>query len=94
VSEGSTTCDLETQLNMPLSRIILPLVLSGLSQFVWLAKQAPSAQAEAADSSLYDIPRTTRGLPKELILYQYEVCPFCCKVKAFLDYHKVRRSVW
>jgi glutaredoxin len=28
-------------------------------------------------------------LPRELVLYQYEVCPFCCKVKAFLDYHKV-----
>jgi microsomal prostaglandin-E synthase 2 len=22
-------------------------------------------------------------------VYQYEVCPFCCKVKAFLDYHKL-----
>lgn len=30
-----------------------------------------------------------KGLPKEVIVYQYEVCPFCCKVKAFLDYHKV-----
>jgi microsomal prostaglandin-E synthase 2 len=28
-------------------------------------------------------------LPKEITLYQYEVCPFCCKVKAFLDYYKV-----
>ena len=28
-------------------------------------------------------------LPSEVVLYQYEVCPFCCKVKAFLDYHKV-----
>ena len=33
------------------------------------------------------------GLPREpILLYQYDVCPFCCKVKAFLDYHKVRRS--
>ncbi len=28
-------------------------------------------------------------MPKEVTLYQYEVCPFCCKVKAFLDYNKV-----
>lgn len=28
-------------------------------------------------------------LPKSIVLYQYEVCPFCCKVKAFLDYHKL-----
>lgn len=31
----------------------------------------------------------TGQLPREIILYQYDVCPFCCKVKAFLDYHKV-----
>lgn len=37
----------------------------------------------------YSRPSELKGLPKELILYQYEVCPFCCKVKAFLDYHKV-----
>ena len=22
-------------------------------------------------------------------MVQYNVCPFCCKVKAFLDFHKV-----
>lgn len=30
------------------------------------------------------------GLPKEIVLYQYQVCPFCNKVRAFLDYHNVR----
>lgn len=32
------------------------------------------------------------GLRKEDLhveLYQYEACPFCCKVKAYLDYHKI-----
>eukprot|EP00887_Chlorella_sp_A99_P000269 scaffold13.g269.t1 len=39
----------------------------------------------------YLLPSTgLKGLPKEVIVYQYEVCPFCCKVKAFLDYHKAR----
>ncbi|CAM6089798.1 unnamed protein product [Calypogeia fissa] len=28
-------------------------------------------------------------LPQEVVLYQYEVCPFCNKVKAFLDYHDI-----
>ena len=37
----------------------------------------------------YAQPQQLKGVPKEVILYQYEVCPFCCKVKAFLDYHKV-----
>lgn len=38
----------------------------------------------------YALPAATGQLPKHITLYQYEVCPFCCKVKAFLDYHKVR----
>lgn len=29
----------------------------------------------------------------KITLYQYEVCPFCCKVKAFLDYHKIPYEV-
>jgi len=28
-----------------------------------------------------------------IVLYQYEVCPFCCKVRAFLDYHKIPYEV-
>ena len=39
---------------------------------------------------VYVRPATLKGLPKEVILYQYEVCPFCCKVKAFLDYNQVK----
>jgi len=34
-----------------------------------------------------------RGVPKEITVYQYEVCPFCCKVKALLDYHKLPYKV-
>ena len=38
----------------------------------------------------YALPATACGqLPKSITVYQYEVCPFCCKVKTFLDYHKV-----
>ena len=50
----------------------------------------PQEQASTSGSSAYQVPAEHRGLPKEIILYQYEVCPFCCKVKAFLDYHKAR----
>ncbi|CAA7391429.1 unnamed protein product [Spirodela intermedia] len=32
-------------------------------------------------------------LPKEVVLYQYEACPFCNKVKAFLDYHDIPYKV-
>uniref|UniRef100_A0A1J3D9W9 Prostaglandin E synthase 2 n=1 Tax=Noccaea caerulescens TaxID=107243 RepID=A0A1J3D9W9_NOCCA len=27
--------------------------------------------------------------PKEVVLYQYEACPFCNKVRAFLDFNKI-----
>ncbi|KAH7431226.1 hypothetical protein KP509_08G037800 [Ceratopteris richardii] len=28
-------------------------------------------------------------IPEEVVLYQYEACPFCNKVRAFLDYHHI-----
>ncbi|PHU21004.1 hypothetical protein BC332_12155 [Capsicum chinense] len=31
--------------------------------------------------------------PKDLVLYQYEACPFCNKVKAFLDYYDLPYKV-
>ncbi|KAG9135352.1 hypothetical protein Leryth_007123 [Lithospermum erythrorhizon] len=31
--------------------------------------------------------------PKEVVLYQYEACPFCNKVKAFLDYYDIPYKV-
>ena len=41
-------------------------------------------------SDPYSQPTDLRGMPQDIIMYQYEVCPFCCKLKAFLDYHKVK----
>ncbi|KAF4532122.1 hypothetical protein B566_EDAN004128 [Ephemera danica] len=29
----------------------------------------------------------TDNLNLQLVLYQYQTCPFCCKVRTFLDYH-------
>jgi microsomal prostaglandin-E synthase 2 len=31
--------------------------------------------------------------PKDVVLYQYDACPFCNKVKAFLDYHDIAYKV-
>lgn len=41
------------------------------------------------ETAVYRRQRERKGLPKDIILYQYEVCPFCNKVRAFLDYHNV-----
>lgn len=53
---------------------------------------ALQVKAHVAVSDPYMQPTDLRGLPRDIILYQYEVCPFCCKLKAFLDYHKVSLS--
>eukprot|EP00955_Chlamydomonas_euryale_P002700 28974-Chlamydomonas_euryale.AAC.1 len=37
----------------------------------------------------YARPTSLTGIPGSITLYQYEVCPFCCKVKAALDFYKV-----
>ena len=33
------------------------------------------------------------SFPQSIVLYQYEVCPFCCKVKAFLDFYNIEYRV-
>ncbi|PKU62648.1 prostaglandin E synthase 2 [Dendrobium catenatum] len=38
-------------------------------------------------------PPSPELLPKDVVLYQYEACPFCNKVKAFLDYHDIPYKV-
>lgn len=60
-----------------------------------LLQVAPGAETAATPPpvDVYLRPANLKGLPREVILYQYEVCPFCCKVKAFLDYHKVSTEV-
>ena len=62
---------------------------------------AAAAAAASGGDHLYSLPAAT-GLfsppppsspssprPPPLTLYQYEVCPFCCKVKAVLDFYDV-----
>ena len=46
-----------------------------------LLTTATVLQAEAITDQRFTLPA--------VVLYQYEVCPFCSKVRAFLDYHKV-----
>lgn len=61
--------------------------------------QNHTAHADAAPQATiqppadpYVLPAPTGRVPKSIIVYQYEVCPFCCKVKTFLDYHKMPYS--
>ncbi|KAK4256597.1 hypothetical protein QN277_006301 [Acacia crassicarpa] len=38
-------------------------------------------------------PPPPEVLPRDVVLYQYEACPFCNKVKAFLDYFDIPYKV-
>ncbi|KAK9909946.1 hypothetical protein WJX75_009890 [Coccomyxa subellipsoidea] len=60
-----------------INRQLLPRIITSAAKF---SDKAPYLETA---------PQLQPSLPKEIILYQYEVCPFCCKVKAFLDYHKI-----
>lgn len=77
-------------------------VFGGLTAYAYHINTSPAlAEANSTDAptiepaatpppvDVYLRPASLKGLPKEVILYQYEVCPFCCKVKAFLDYHRI-----
>ncbi|KDP23940.1 hypothetical protein JCGZ_27100 [Jatropha curcas] len=53
-----------------------------------------SVAAATSLSPVYAKERPPHELvPKEVVLYQYEACPFCNKVKAFLDYYDIPYKV-
>eukprot|EP00250_Pteridium_aquilinum_P014034 c21736_g1_i1 orf=235-1218(-) len=58
-----------------------PLLAAGALSISFAASSFTVAAAK-------ELPRAEL-IPKEVILYQYEACPFCNKVRAFLDYHSI-----
>lgn len=62
--------------------------LTAHAEAPWKAEKGKGG--DIAPEDRYQRPAAVSGrLPKEIIVYQYDVCPFCCKVKAFLDYYKI-----
>lgn len=52
------------------------------------------ARAEFSTSASSTSPKQASiSSPPEIVLYQYEVCPFCNKVRAYLDYHGIPYQV-
>jgi hypothetical protein len=47
----------------------------------------------AENSPLLDYLRSTEKNNLDIVLYQYQVCPFCCKVRTFLNYHKIPHTI-
>lgn len=59
------------------------------------AEAEAEAEAQATKSDANDTPSLLPEVPPgaDLLLLQYETCPFCCKVKAFLDFHRVPHAL-
>ncbi|GMH39397.1 hypothetical protein BSKO_07295 [Bryopsis sp. KO-2023] len=76
----------------------LAAAIGTASSFARTNQQAPSgaggifSYSHSAADARFNRHVPTGSLP-EVTLFQYEVCPFCCKVRAFLDYHKVPYDV-
>uniref|UniRef100_A0A6N2LH75 Prostaglandin E synthase 2 n=1 Tax=Salix viminalis TaxID=40686 RepID=A0A6N2LH75_SALVM len=51
------------------------------------------AVASLSQEVLAKEPPPAELVPKEVVLYQYEACPFCNKVKAYLDYYDIPYKV-
>ncbi|CAN6682868.1 unnamed protein product [Malus baccata var. baccata] len=49
--------------------------------------------ANAVASVAQEVHPHVKSLPKDVVLYQYEACPFCNKVRAFLDYYNIPYKV-
>ncbi|XXG40363.1 hypothetical protein AAC387_Pa01g1099 [Persea americana] len=54
---------------------------------------ALSFSVAISTAALAKEPPSPDLLPRNVVLYQYEACPFCNKVKAFLDYHDIPYEV-
>ncbi|CAI7809716.1 unnamed protein product [Closterium sp. NIES-54] len=68
--------------------------LSSTSARSWLLAAGASFSLVAAFSGTATVaakerPEVDLGRDTEVVLYQYEACPFCNKVKAFLDYYDI-----
>ncbi|KAF8780716.1 hypothetical protein HU200_001321 [Digitaria exilis] len=66
----------------PSSRVVPPGVAGAVSFSLTFATLA-AAEAKAKERPPTDL------LPQNVVLYQYQACPFCNKVRAFLDYHDI-----
>ncbi|KAJ9165942.1 hypothetical protein P3X46_020753 [Hevea brasiliensis] len=67
-----------------------PSVASGVAGTMFFSVAASSLEQEVHEK---EPPPAKKFLPKDVVLYQYEACPFCNKVKAFLDYYNIPYKV-
>ncbi|XP_066346796.1 uncharacterized protein [Miscanthus floridulus] len=71
---------------LPFSRV-MPAGVAGAVSFSLTFATVAAAEAKAKERPQPDL------LPQNVVLYQYQACPFCNKVRAFLDYHDIPYKV-
>ncbi|KAL9358161.1 hypothetical protein Peur_051414 [Populus x canadensis] len=71
-------------------RISNPSVARGVTGTMFFSVAASSLAQEVQAK---EAPPVEKLMPKDVVLYQYEACPFCNKVKAFLDYYNIPYKV-
>lgn len=59
-----------------------------LAEFSTMASPQQTISPAATTTAITKRNISTSGAP-DIVLYQFEVCPFCNKVRAFLDYHGI-----
>lgn len=65
----------------------MPAGVAGAVSFSLTFATVAAAEAKAKERPQPDL------LPQNVVLYQYQACPFCNKVRAFLDYHDIPYKV-
>uniref|UniRef100_J3LW66 Prostaglandin E synthase 2 n=1 Tax=Oryza brachyantha TaxID=4533 RepID=J3LW66_ORYBR len=65
----------------------MPGGIAGAVSFSLTFATMAAAEAKAKERPPLDL------LPQNVVLYQYQACPFCNKVRAFLDYHDIPYKV-
>ncbi|WVZ84263.1 hypothetical protein U9M48_031314 [Paspalum notatum var. saurae] len=71
----------------PPSSRVMPAGVAGAVSFSLTFATVAAAEAKAKERPPQDL------LPQSVVLYQYQACPFCNKVRAFLDYHDIPYKV-
>ncbi|KAI3776496.1 hypothetical protein L1987_46281 [Smallanthus sonchifolius] len=53
-----------------------------------------TAASAARDLDEKELPQSNKNyVPNDVVLYQYQACPFCNKVKAFLEYYDIPYNI-
>ncbi|KAG2589509.1 prostaglandin E synthase 2-like [Panicum virgatum] len=71
----------------PPSPRVMPAGIAGAVSFSLTFATVVAAEVKAKERPPTDL------LPQNVVLYQYQACPFCNKVRAFLDYHDIPYKV-